>query len=436
MRVIQHAFFPFIEYPERWTKFAFKGVKGKEKSRPIMYASRRDSCIYSHYREILAEAYEAEIKKRGIETAVLAYRRIPRIDARGNKSNIHFAEEVFRQIRHFGDCQVYTLDISKFFENIDHPALKRLWMKLLDFAVMPADHFHVFRGVTRYASVNREKLYRALGFIGTTKPAGRIGYLVKRVPLQVCTGQVFRQEVVPLIRTNDLGRGIPQGSPISDVLANLYMLEFDTEMVKELGKVGGSYRRYCDDILLVIPGHSSNPQYWLDFVGSRIASCGGHLQIQDTKSTVHRFSRILGTNRQSCDRLLGTAGRNGLEYLGFRFDGQKIFIRDSTRSRLQRKMTFAIRAAVRNLCTNNPGMGAAALKRHFDENAVLHNFYKVRDFETHATKPAEWTFWTYIVRARRAFGEDGRAIERQVRNFRRSIRRKADRLIDDSTSLP
>lgn len=436
--VCKHAFFPFIEYSERWTKFAAKGTKGKSKSRPIMYAARRDSCIYSYYRGLLSEAYEKELASRGIQHSVLAYRRIPRSNSRGNKSNIHFANDVFSEILTLGDCLVYTLDISKFFESLSHSYLKRLWTKILGFKSMPADHYQVFRNVTRYASVNRETLYKALGFIGQKSMGTRqvIGYLVKRVPLHLCSGRIFREKLLSLVKTNRTSYGIPQGSPISDVLANLYLLEFDTQMVYQLAKVGGTYRRYSDDILLIVPDHGDDFVARLAQVEVQLKACGDKLKIQQAKTTAHKFSRIDGADFSKCQLLSGSTGKNGLEYLGFRFDGRKAFVRDSTRSRLQRKMTFAVNAAVRRLYRANPGKGRAELKRLFDVNAVLTQFYKVRDFESVAATPSRWTFWTYLIRAQEVFGSKGKPIVGQVRNFRRSISYKADRLIDKCTVIP
>jgi hypothetical protein len=438
MHVRKHSFFPFIEYSERWTKYSNKGKKGKSKSRPIMYAARRDSCIYSHYRGLLSEAYEKELAIRGISQAALAYRRIPRSNSRGNKNNIHFADDAFSEILNLGDCLVYTLDISKFFESINHTYLKRLWARILGFKIMPPDHFQVFRNVTRYACVNREALYKILGFIGQKSVGTRqvTGYLVKRVPQHVCSGRIFREKVASLIKTNRTNYGIPQGSPISDVLANLSLLEFDTEMVEQMAKVGGSYRRYSDDILLIIPGHGDDFVARLAQVQVLLKACGDKLTIQPTKTTVHKFSRTEGTDFSKCTLLSGSAGKNGLEYLGFRFDGRKAFIRDSTRSRLQRKMTFAVNAAVRRLFRANPGKGRAELKRLFDVNAVLSQFYKVRDFESVAATPRSWTFWTYLIRAQETLGSKGKPIAGQVRNFRHSISYKADRLIDKCTAIP
>lgn len=438
VKVAKHAFHPFIEYPERWTKFCVKGAKGKVKTRPIMYASRRDSCIYAHYRLKLGEAYEGLLADRGLGASVTAYRRIPRGGAKGNKNNIHFAADVFSEISALGNCLVYTLDISKFFENIDHTKLKHLWMTVMGFRTMPSDHFRVFRSVTRYASVRREMLYRSLGFIGSRSigPRQAVGYLVKRVRLQVCSGKVFRAKVQQLISWNTNDHGIPQGSPISDVLANLYMVDFDTQMVDQISKIGGTYRRYSDDILLIVPGHTDDFIARLASIEALLLSCGGDLKIQTSKSTVHKFSLSGPGGSLVCRRVHGNAGRNGLEYLGFRFDGSRVYIRDSTRSRLQRKMTFAVNAAVRSLIKANPTMGRSALKSIFKADLVLQKFYKVRNFETVSSIPKKWTFWTYVMRAQEVFGIIGRPIERQFRNFRRSIAHKADCLIDKYVIRP
>src|SRR5207244_1890111 len=70
-----------------------------------------------------------------------------------------------------------------------------------------------------------------------------------------CTPKVFREVVRRggLCRVNESGHGIPQGSPISAVLSNLYLLEFDTEVNAFAARHAGLYRRYCDDLLLVLP---------------------------------------------------------------------------------------------------------------------------------------------------------------------------------------
>lgn len=50
--------------------------------------------------------------------------------------------------------------------------------------------------------------------------------------------------------------GIPQGIGISTLLSNIYMLPFDREISAFVNQHGGLYRRYCDDIMIIIPHDS------------------------------------------------------------------------------------------------------------------------------------------------------------------------------------
>ncbi|MFK5281447.1 hypothetical protein ACI3PL_17985, partial [Lacticaseibacillus paracasei] len=47
--------------------------------------------------------------------------------------------------------------------------------------------------------------------------------------------------------------GIPQGTSMSAVLANVYMIPFDHAMKTLAQSYGGIYRRYSDDFVLLIP---------------------------------------------------------------------------------------------------------------------------------------------------------------------------------------
>jgi hypothetical protein len=60
------------------------------------------------------------------------------------------------------------------------------------------------------------------------------------------------------IEKNPKPVGIPQGTPISASLSNLYMTEFDAEMHAEATKRGALYQRYSDDILVACPPTRQN----------------------------------------------------------------------------------------------------------------------------------------------------------------------------------
>ena len=56
-----------------------------------------------------------------------------------------------------------------------------------------------------------------------------------------------------MIHEHSSRSGIPQGTPISALLSNVYLLDFDSVMFAFVRALGGLYLRYCDDIMIVVP---------------------------------------------------------------------------------------------------------------------------------------------------------------------------------------
>ena len=135
-----------------------------------------------------------------IQECPIAYRKIPLTGTAGpGKCNINFARDAFDRIRAMGPCVVVALDISSYFESLDHGLLYRLWCRLIGATDLPPDHNAVFRAITNYAVVDRDKVYERLGFIGLKKKNGKTvrGYLrsYNEMPTQLCTTQEFRQKI-------------------------------------------------------------------------------------------------------------------------------------------------------------------------------------------------------------------------------------------------
>lgn len=435
--IAQHAFFPFLQRNQQWTKFGKKGEKGKEKKRPIRYASRRDSFIFSHYRDLLMPLYEAELCNRGLQECVLAYRRIPIAGGRGGKCNIHFAKEAFEAIRSLGDCYAFALDIHKFFENLDHEMIRAKWWTLLGLQpdrqgrqLLPNDHFQVFKTVTKYSYIDVVRAYRELGLVGekiTASGKKVVGYLKDRkaFPLQICSPKEFREKLTKFIEQNTDSFGIPQGSPISDLLANLYMIEFDQEINKVILAKGGRYFRYSDDILIVLP---SLLQDWRNVITQTeeiLNKNASHLSIKKEKTQVYRYS-LLGKGPDQSSTILNRAsGTDGLEYLGFRYDGKHIYLRNSTVSGIHRKITASANGLARRHVEKNPLMGQQELIDSFNYSLLISKFGRVSDFDDSGKKYTSWTFWTYVKRSSKILGDLGSPIMRQFDNYKSFAKKKA-----------
>lgn len=322
IRVARHAFFPFLRYTVETQKVEKDSITGlvagkPPKIRPISFASHVDSHIYSYYSHLLSDHYEELLDQKGIGNAVLAFRPL-------GKSNIDFANEAFEHIKKLGNCVTFATDITGFFDNLDHAHLKKAWSDLLGVAHLPADHFAVFKSLTKYAYVIREELFPILGLSNNNPPSSKT---------RLCSPQEFRSKVrnAGLVRTHSKVKGIPQGSPISALLSNIYLMEFDELLHEEIDRRGGKYMRYCDDILCIIP--TQNDDSLSDLVETLISRF--HLEINEDKTDTIRFSQH--------DSAL--VAERPLQYLGFTFDGKNKLIRSAAFAKFSDKMRRGVNLA-------------------------------------------------------------------------------------------
>lgn len=443
--VAKHAFFPFILYRQRWNRFAKKGGHGAVKERPIRYAARRDAYIYSYYRHLLSVPFEAELARLELHECVLAYRRVPSSSGRGGKCNIHFAKEAFDAVRSLGNCAVIALDISSFFESLDHNKLKSLWCRMLGVEELPSDHYNVFRNITRYCCVEKKALFERLGHFGDKRvgAGGKPikGYLTphQAVPRHLCRGHEFRSVVAKrpgaktILETNYKPYGVPQGAPISDLLANLYLIDFDTTMKAAAYAAGGFYFRYSDDILIIVPGGESEGRQWMADARAEIVKHGSKLVIKEQKAAIYVFGHA--DKGQTFRRVHGNQGADGLEYLGFRFDGKNVYLRNSTISGLYRKVARAARRDANALARRFPDKGASEISTLFNQERLISQFGRVEDFGENAADYRSWTFWTYAKRAADLFAPDGKTILRQLARHRANIRNRAQAEIARAVTL-
>ncbi|WP_158541283.1 reverse transcriptase domain-containing protein [Ruegeria sp. A3M17] len=438
-RVAANKFYPFFLYEETWQPFRIAEKERPEpKSRPIRYAARRDAYILTHYRRILAERYEERLSNLGVEHCPIAYRKIPK-GGGGGKCNIDFAKDAFDEIEKQGDCVAIALDIKGYFENLDHERIKAVWCDLLAVDRLPPDHFTVFKNVTRYHVVDQKDVYRRLGYIETVSVNGypRERYTVpfKKMPTQLCSPADFRAKIcggdptIPsLVRRNAdeegnlLNHGVPQGAPISDLIANFYLLGFDVAMNQYAESRGGRYMRYSDDILLIVPGGETEADEAEAFAVGEIRKYGEELQIKEAKTCIVRFLR--DNDALAFQHVRGPQGKNGFEYLGFRFDGRQVYVRDSTISRLYRKVALSAKGVARGFAKAHPKMNASEILATFNYSDFSQRFSRVHPEELSPDDYGTWTFYSYLKRASETFGARGAPILPQARNFKAIMKQR------------
>lgn len=380
-KVVSHSFLPFIGYTDSKRRFTPKSEKKYvNKERPIRYCSHRDGYIHSYYAMHLAEAYESFLSKAVWAKSVIGYRS-------GVGTNIHMAKNAFNEIRKRETCVAIAIDISNFFDSIDHAVLLETLKQVLDCDRLPEDWFKIFKSMTRYAWVESEELANALGIDRKNPPK----------PLcSIAEFRAIRGADETFVKTNNNTFGIPQGSPLSAVLSNVYMIGFDEACFDFIKSVGGFYRRYSDDIFVVCkPEHE---QAVRSFIETKISELGGAMEISKDKTEVSYFTRLNG-KVVICDR--------PISYLGFTFDGVRTTLRPRTLSRYYRRMTYGSRRA------------ATSARKKFSSKVFKRKLY--RQF-SHLGKS---NFYTYAKRAsailedempRRQLRRHFKVLDRKIRN--------------------
>jgi len=372
-KVAKHSFLPFIhreivkrkfrkEYDESGIKTNNgKGV-GRNKIRDIYYANHFDANIYSYYSSLLSSSYEKRLFERNLCNTVTAYRKIPLkpsdINSR-NMCNIDFANEIFEFIRKKTnqDLVAITFDITSYFDNLDHYILKKYWGKVIKKEQLPSDHYNVFKNITKFSYVEEIDLFNEFKKeiitetktgIRTKKNIKNISLLKKKRAIAYCEKKMFKTRIVNngYLKSNKYNnkkelrkKGIPQGSPISAVLANLYLLDFDTKINDYLSKNDGIYRRYSDDMVVVCNINMKNKI--ISLFHKQIEKY--KLDIQPKKTQVFHFiknkEKHICYNETQNGTLLQT---KRFEYLGFEFDGEFTYLKSSSLAGYYRKMKKGI----------------------------------------------------------------------------------------------
>lgn len=320
-RVAHHSFLPFIRRTVVTPRYRKDEHKVVPKKRPIAYAAHADAVIYSYYSQVLSEAYESRLSALALDRVPVAYRRFS-----DKQCNIHFAQTAFDFISENRPCVALGFDVKEFFDHIDHGLLLKSWREVLQVDQLSPDHYNVYKSLTKWAWVDEGVAYSKLKI--------RLGSKGKR-GASLCTLDKFKSKIRGrgFVEKNQLAMGIPQGSPMSAVLSNIYLIPFDLKILHFATQCGGFVQRYCDDILMVVP-----PEY------SEMAKEVVSVAAVERKLFVHIEGKKLDiVSFPSVD--VSVRVEKPIQYLGMTFDGQARLIRSQTISRFHRKIRFYLKKA-------------------------------------------------------------------------------------------
>lgn len=316
--VSQHGFYPFIHFEIKFFKYNKLEGQKKPKLRDIYYASHIDSYIYKYYGDILNNKYNDLANSLQINEVATAYR-----NNLSRKSNIHFAKEVIDFIKKQESAFIYVSDFSNFFDELDHKYLKKQLQATLGISKLPDDYYAVFKNITRFSWVDKSIIESVLKkkykYKDKIKKLTRFRYFDEKEFRQ------FRESDKSNIKSNKNDYGIPQGAGLSSVCSNIYLTNFDKKINDYVKTLNGIYRRYCDDLIIVIPFDGEIQGYDYNV----------HIEfIENTKNQIPRLiiqqektGRYIYSNSEILNECLKTSH---LDYLGFTFDGHNVKIREKS----------------------------------------------------------------------------------------------------------
>ncbi len=415
--VANHSFFPLIHRPiiARRYKTIGTDLNGKPtrahsiknettgkidstaKTRHIYYSTHIDAYIYSYYcKEILSPLYESNVNQiDGLSDCICAYRKIPvSPKALNNKNNIHFADDVFKFVKQYGNSVALTFDVSAFFDSVNQKYLKQQWCKLLGLKSLPPEHHNVFKSLTRISFVEYYKVLKEFEIKNQNKLRGKkfISFCddIKEFKKRIQATGLIKEH--PYFKEDPITKkknyiGIPQGTPISAFLSNIYMFEFDNLMLNEIViKHGGLYRRYSDDIVVIC-----KPEFKDEIEKLVLTSIKEkyYLTINKDKVDTSVFTVIDGI--LSCDK--------PLRYLGFEFDGTRALVKNASLSKFYRQMKKAVKAQAKRAYYNKRERGKDASTAKI----YKHDLYK--NYSHLSSKGKDKSFYTYVKEASEIMGE-------------------------------
>lgn len=313
------------------------------KVRPIMYATHIDSNIYSYYsQEIIQPKYVAYLKKNpDLDSCITAYRQIKSEDGIRFKYNVDFAKDVFDEIKYRGNCGVLAFDIRNFFPSLNHRQLKKIWSTILGTKSLPKDHYALFKSITNYSYFFYDDLRE--GHKGNLNEK-KISKLKNENKFQLFEDYLdFKESQIQVYKNQKkqtgIISGIPQGLPISAMLANVYMLPFDENIVQKLVKPKDCfYRRYSDDLVVICKPND------VDEVERVVLEEINKIQLSISPSKTEKFRFKTVNNRLECFKInkQQLIPNSYLQYLGFDFYGYRTLIKAANISRFYREMKESI----------------------------------------------------------------------------------------------
>ncbi len=393
-KIIHHGFYPFIHYTHKQRKYNKNEIKPPKK-REIYYCSHLDRCVYQRYSFLLNEFYNLWLDKNNISNIPVAYRNCFK-----GKNNIHFAKLAFDKIKESENAFMLIGDFTDFFDNLDHKYLKQQLCKILNCNKLPKDFYAVYKNITKFSSVDWNDIVNQSDKKITTRG---IKSILNSKELILNKSQ-FKQ-LKNKIHKHHSSKGIPQGSPISAVLSNIYMTEIDKDINDFVKNKNGLYMRYSDDFIIIIPFQiDSEITPFIDFITEYFDNKSKLITLQQDKTKLYVYQNNHIYNH-SQDKV------TSIKYLGFIFDGKNIKINPKSITKYYYRMQRKAQNITKCNWTSSKGHRISAA-----------NLYRVYAFNKKKSKNKHTqTFIDYARKAKRILNLNDPETNSLIKNHKQKI---------------
>ena len=203
-----------------------------------------------------------------------------------------------------------------------------------------------------------------------------------------------------IIESNKKSYGIPQGSAISAVLSNIYMLQFDQNVNEFIKQYNGKYLRYSDDTIFVLPVTAESEIQKIHLEIRNIISKIPNLTLKAEKTKLYYYNDGKLLNKDSL--IDGRVNdKNIIDYLGFSFDGKNIYLRDKTISKYYYRMYKKADTVVK--CKG------ISPKGNIISNKNLYNTYSLKG--ANSSEISKGNFLSYVKRCKKVFGANEKVVK-------------------------
>ena len=191
------------------------------------------------------------------------------------------------------------------------------------------------------------------------------------------------------------------------------MMDFDVNVKKLVDSYNGTYLRYCDDFIVIIPNNCID----ISLVYNRFLDILSHiprLALQPEKTLLYEYFDEVIVGSDPTSFLLEKRTLKELDYLGFTFDGKYVRLRDKTVSKYYYRMYRKIKSYTKY----------GGYTKHGNRIPKKHLYEK---YSIKGAQNSRGNFISYVIRSNEVFNDEIRIkklLHRHMKKIKKRIQKQ------------